>query len=96
MPRGEAPDGRYAATDRADVAELADALGLGPSAREGVGVRVPPSAPAAAAQVPLNQPRRAMTLSADTRITSGSTRPSTTNAAGESTPRTIEAKFMPK
>lgn len=30
---------------RADVAELADALGLGPSAREGVGVRVPPSAP---------------------------------------------------
>lgn len=28
----------------ADVAELADALGLGPSARKGVGVRLPPSA----------------------------------------------------
>ena len=29
----------------ASVAELADALGLGPSARKGLGVRVPPLAP---------------------------------------------------
>jgi hypothetical protein len=32
-------------SDFADVAKLADALDLGSSARKGVGVQVPPSAP---------------------------------------------------
>src|SRR5205814_6780119 len=37
--------GSYSARPRAEVAELADALDSGSSARKGVGVQIPPSAP---------------------------------------------------